>query len=114
MWREQGHLGVCGLTICNQWGRQIPKKEDLVLCWVPLWQPLPSLGLSFLSCTCSQGKAVLPGFKQEGKGLSASFPESRLPVQPHLRELETGGQSSLTSHSLGDLRGNANFSFIIC
>lgn len=57
---------------------------------------------------------MLPGLKQEGKGPSASSAESRLPVRPHPRELETGGQSSLTFHSLGDLMGNANFSFIIC
>lgn len=36
VWPEHvGHPGACGLTICDQWGRQVSEQEEgLVLGWV--------------------------------------------------------------------------------
>lgn len=52
---------------------------------------LPLLGLSVLICTCSRGRAVLPGLEQERTGPLRFLPTGpRLPVQPHLGELEGG------------------------
>lgn len=54
-WREQGCPGTYGVTTSDKWGRwgRAVSRGDLILCWVSLGQPVPSLGLSFLIRTCS-------------------------------------------------------------
>lgn len=84
------------VTICNQWGRQVPEEEALVSAGVSV-TALPSPGLGFLSCTCSRGKPCCLGSGRKGRAPQLPL----LPcVQTSCRTTPQGtgdrGQSSLT------------------
>lgn len=88
MQREQGCLGACDDH--GRWDRALSRRK-LVLCLVSLCQPCPSLGLGVLSVPVAEGGQHWLGSSRKRRVPSASSPQPRLPVRPHLGELESWG-----------------------